>query len=172
MRELLYGLILFFIAFFFHVAFWRIRKPVHTVKILVVLFTLVIVTGLIILKCMAQVYPELSIFPREMFRYIHIGLFYFSLFIFYLSSYPAVEVDSPSLVIINLISQSGKDGLPIEKIKESLKDDFLVEPRLKDLVDANLVDLIGSIYMINERGVIFVRPFISYRKFLGLGMGG
>lgn len=172
MSVLVCGLVLFTVAFLLHAAIWRLRKPANTIKVLVTLFNFVLAFGIIVLIFLGYVYPGLSILPHKLVSYIYIAVFFFSLFICYLFSYPAIEVDSPSLVIIRLISQSGKSGLVCEKVKELVKDDFLVEPRLKDLVDAKLVDLAGSVYRINKQGMLFIKPFIAYRKLLGLGKGG
>jgi hypothetical protein len=40
------------------------------------------------------------------------------------------------------------------------------------LLDAQLVDLAGAVYKINRKGKFFIRPFIAFREFLGLGKGG
>jgi len=103
---------------------------------------------------------------------LHIIVLFFSLFICYLLTYSAIDADSPSLVIVLRTSKAGKEGLPHNAIKESLGDDLLIEPRLKDLVEAHLVDFNGQIYKINQKGKIFISPFMLYRNLLGLGKGG
>ncbi len=160
MNILIYGLVFFVVAFLLHIAIWRIKKPANSIKILVSLFILVLIAGSILLSL------------YEFSSYVYIWFFFISLFIAYLFSYPAIEVDSPSLVIVMRISESGKAGLNIERLDDLLKDDLLVEPRLKDLVDAGLVDFSSSLYRINKKGVMFILPFIFYRNILSLGKGG
>jgi len=160
MNILIYGFVFFGVAFLLHVAIWRIKKPANSIKILVLLFILVLIAGSIL----SSLY--------EFFSYVYIWFLFISLFTAYLVSYPAIEVDSPSLVIIRCISESGKAGLNIEKLGDLLQNDLLVEPRLKDLVDAGLVDLSFSAYRINKKGVMFILPFIFYRNILNLGKGG
>lgn len=160
MKELIYGLGLFFIAFLLHAAIWRIKKPANTIKALILLFMLVLAAGSIFLPV------------KELPEFLYIWLIFLSLFSAYLLAYPAIEVDSPSLVIVMRIFQSGKGGLSFEKLEEFSGDNLLVEPRLKDLVDAGLVDLSSSVYKINKQGAMFVLPFIFYRNILGLGKGG
>lgn len=160
MNILIYGLTLFGVAFLLHIAIWRIRKPANSIKSLVVLFILVLVAGSILLPI------------YELFSYVYIWFLFLSFFAAYLLSYPAIEVDSPSLVIVMRIFESGKAGLSTKKIGELAKDNLLVEPRLKDLVDAGMVDLSSSMYRINRKGLIFILPFIFYRNILGLGKGG
>lgn len=172
MSVFIFGFLLFIVAFFIHVAIWRIKKPANTIKALVVFFNLVLVLGLILLRLFAYIYPGLSIIPYRSIDYTYIALLFLSLFICYLLSYSAIEADSPSLVIAMRVFQSGKNGLHSGRMKELLGDDLLVGPRLKDLVDAKLVDLAGSVYKINKKGIFFIKPFVAFRKFLILGKGG
>ena len=160
MKILICGLALFGLAFLLHVLIWRIKKPANSIKSLVLLFILVLVVGSILSPV------------HEFSSYVYIWVFFLSLFAAYLLSYPAIEVDSPSLVIVMRIFQSGKAGLNLEKLGQLSKNNLLVEPRLKDLVDAGLVDLSSSVYKINRKGRMFIFPFIFYRNILGLGKGG
>lgn len=160
MTILIYGLGLFAVAFLLHIIVWRIRKPANSIKALLILFFLVLVVGSILL-------PQ-----HKFFNYIYIWFLFLSLFACYLVAYPAIEVDSPSLVIVMRIFQAGREGLNIEKLDELSKNNLLVEPRLKDLVDSGLVDFSSSVYRINRKGNIFILPFIFYRNLLGLGKGG
>lgn len=172
MSVLIWGFTLFAVAFLLHVAVWRIINPANTVKILLIIFSLILFAGMIALVVLARIYPGLSILPGSSVSYIRIFLLYFSLSVCYIISYPAVEADSPSLAMVLSISHAGRDGMPCENMKKLFNDDLLVEPRIKDLVDAGLADLVDSRYKINKRGAFFVFPFIIYRNFLGLGKGG
>jgi len=172
MSVLVCGLALFIIAFLLHIAIWRFKKPANNIKVLITLFNLVLVFGMTVLIFLGYAYPDFSILPHRLASYIYITVFFCSLFICYLLSYPAIEADSPSLVIVRYIHQAGKSGLFPERIKELLKDDLLVMARIKDLVDAGLADFSGQIYKINKKGVLFILPFIAYRRLLGLGKGG
>ena len=160
MSVLIYGFGLFGVAVLFHTALWRIKKPANTIKALVAIFCLVLAVGMMIIR------------QHEFINYIYIAVLFFSLFSVYLLTYPAIEADSPSLVITLQIARAKNSGITAAQIKELLKDNLLVEPRLKDLVDAKMVELNGSVYKINRKGVLFIQPFIAYRKFLKLGKGG
>ncbi len=163
MSVLISGSLLFAIALSLHLAVWRLHYPRNPIKALIFLFGAVILLGIIFLFLYAS-YTSL--------QYLHIVLLFFSLFICYLITYSAIEANSPSLVIVSRIARAGKEGLPFERIKESLGNDLLIEPRLRDLVEARLVDLSGLTYKINEKGRLFVLPFVVFRNFLGLGKGG
>lgn len=163
MNVLISGVLLFVIALLTHLAVWRIRYPRNPIKVLVLLFGVVALLGVIFLSLRTS---------YTIAQYLHIIMLFFSLFTCYLLTYSAIQADSPSLVIVLRISEAGKNGLPSGSIKESLGDNLLVEPRLKDLVEARLVDLNNSVYKINKKGRLFALPFIIYRNFLGLGKGG
>lgn len=135
----------------------------NPIKALIFLFSAVALAGIIFLINFTSVS-----FPQ----YLHIFLLFFLVSIFYLATYSAIDADSPSLVIVMRISRAGRGGLSYEKIKEYLGNDLLVHPRLKDLVDAKFVDLVGSSYKINKRGRLFILPVLVYRNFLRLGKGG
>ncbi|TAM36228.1 hypothetical protein EPN54_05715 [bacterium] len=163
MSVLISGSLLFAIAFLLHLAVWRLHYPRNPIKTLILLFGATALLGIIFLVLCAS-YTAVQC--------AHIVLFFFSLFICYLITYSAIEADSPSLVIVLRVAKFGKEGLPSEHIKESLGNDLLIEPRLKDLVESGLVDLSGSTYKINEKGRLLLLPFVIYRNFLGLGKGG
>lgn len=163
MSVLIWGSLLFGSALLLHLAVWRVHYPAKPIKALVLLFGTVMLSGVIWLLF----YTSFS--ARQ---YLHIVLLFSSLFICYLITYSAIEADSPSLVIVAQIARAGKKGLSPEGITESLGNDLLILPRLKDLVDSGLVDLSGSLYKINEKGRLFVLPFVVFRNFLGLGKGG
>lgn len=163
MSVLISGSLLFVIALLLHLAVWRLRYPGNPIKTLILLFGTVALIGTIFLSLSAS-YTAVQC--------AHTALFFFSLFICYLITYSAIEADSPSLVIVLRVAKCGKEGLPSESIKESLGNDLLIEPRINDLVGSGLVDLSGSTYKINEKGRLFLLPFVIYRNFLGLGKGG
>lgn len=163
MSVLIWAITLFVIAFLSHLLIWRFRRPRNPVRVLLLLFNIVILAGAVFLP--RFVYLDLP-------QILHISVLFYSLFISYLLTYPAIEADSPSLVIVMRIYQAGKSGLSSEELEGAIGDELLVEPRIKDLVDAGLADFDGKIYRINSKGIIFVLPFVLYRDFLVLGKGG
>lgn len=163
MNVLISGILLFASAFLLHLLVWRLRYPKNPIRILFLLFGLVILSGTFFLFFYAS---------YTAFQCLYVVFLFSSLFICYLITYSAIEADSPSLVIMLRIAQAGKKGLPFQRMKESLGNDLLVQPRLRDLVDARLVDLNGPTYKINKKGKFFIRPFVVFRDFLGLSKGG
>lgn len=163
MTVLIPGFFLFFFALISHLIIWRVKCPVKPYRGLFFIFTAVGLPGIFFL---------FHIGICGVGQCFHTALLYFSLFLCYVITYSAIQADSPSIVIVMKIFKSGKSGLRAESIATVLGDDVLVDPRLKDLVDARLVDLEGPLYRINSEGRSFIRPFMLFREFLGLGKGG
>ena len=163
MNVLIPGILLFAVALLLHLVVWRLWRPRGPIKTLVLLFGAVALLGTIFLIF----YSSYTIL-----QHLQIVTLFFLLFACYLLTYSAIDADSPSLVIVSRILQAGKNGMVYESLKESLGDNLLVDPRLKDLVESRLVDLAGSIYKINGKGKLFAMSFIAYRNFLGLNKGG
>lgn len=163
MNVIISGILLFTSALLLHLLVWRLHYPKNPIRILFLLFSSVILLGTIFLFFYAS---------YTVFQCLHIVFLYFSLFICYLITYSAIEADSPSLLIVSRIAKTGKKGISSEQMKGFLGNDLLIELRLRDLVKARLVDLTGLTYKINGKGKLFIRPFVIFRDFLGLGKGG
>ncbi len=163
MNVLILGVLFLGVALLLHLLIWRLRLPRNPIKALVCLFSSVIMLGIIFLASF-----KLCSFVQS----LHIILLFFSFSIAYLIIYSAIEADSPSLVIVSHIFKSGKAGLSKSMLKELLGDNLLIEPRLRDLVNARLADFNGKTYKINNNGRFFILPLMLYRSFLGLRKGG
>jgi hypothetical protein len=90
----------------------------------------------------------------------------------YVMTYPAIEVDSPTLVIVDLIAERGGAGIEAADLHQRLDDAYLLAPRLKDLVDEGLITVEGGRYRPLAKGVSLARLFAAWRRVLGAGMGG
>jgi len=110
--------------------------------------------------------------PKSFPEYFHIFLFFTSLTLGYIITYPGVEADSPSLLIVMKIAKSTPNGFGKEKLFDMLTDDLLIKPRIRDLVNAKMIYIDGDKYKLTVRGILFVRMFILYRKLLNLPKGG
>ena len=173
MTVLVCGVVLFISAFFLHILIWRVSKPTNPIKTLILLFSFSLLFGIVLLMSFSNLCPDALWLPYGAIQYLYIVILFFSLFFSYLLTYPGIEADSPSLLIALKIAQTGKSGLPVEELKCLLGgDNILVLPRLKDLVDAGLVNLENGRYIINKKGALFILPFVAFRNFLGLGKGG
>jgi hypothetical protein len=160
MNILLFGILLFALAFFVHILIWKIHLPKknHTCFLLNIFFGLFII-GIFILPA------------QRLSDYIQAFLLYLSLMLAYIISYSAIEVDSPSLIIVLNIAGTGC-GLSREELNKQLTDDLLVLPRLKDLLNDKMVFMEENKYKLTKKGVFLVKIFIFFRKILNAGKGG
>ena len=87
-------------------------------------------------------------------------------------TYSAIEVDSPSLVMINAIAKAGKEGLDEKLFYQMMNGDILIKPRINDLLNDKMAYLEGYKYKLTPKGRLLVRIFILYRKLLNAPKGG
>lgn len=160
---LFWNLIIFFVALFVHFIIWKLCLPRHHTDTLLKIFVIVLALGIFLIR-----YFEVF----SLFDYLRLSLLYMSLSLAYTISYSAVEADSPSLLITLKIADSKKKGLLKRELEACLTDDNLVLPRLNDLVRDALVTYKYGIYQLTQKGDMFVKIFIFFRKLLGATKGG
>jgi hypothetical protein len=90
----------------------------------------------------------------------------------YIIIYTAVEVDSPSALIVLLMRERGDQGMTFSDLREVLTDDNLVMARMRDLVAVGSVSDTGTQFRLEPRGLLIARVFAIYRGLLGRGLGG
>lgn len=173
MAILVWGLSIFFAAITIHVIIWRIYPAARSMRSLFRLFFYVLILAICFVKLTASVSISFSrIAPESLSDYLHICLFFISLTLAYIISYSAVEAESPTVLIIDKVMKKGAAGLTRNELDNSLKDEILIEPRIKDLVNDKMVYSAGNRYKLTLKGRLFVTIFISYRNFLNLPKGG
>ena len=171
MAVLFWGLACIALAFVVHVAWWRLARPKRQTRALLLLFfgLSAAVTaaaaalgwpggGPLVLAGVAQV--------------LHVGVFVTAFTLAYVITYSAVEVDSPSLVMVTLVSGAGPEGLPCEAFDAAFTDERLVAARVADLVRDRMLEVVDGRYRMTGKGRRFVRIFIFYRWLMGAGIGG
>ena len=90
----------------------------------------------------------------------------------YIVTYSALEVDSPSLVMIMSIYNAGPDGLDKDIFDQTMTDEILVIPRLNDLIAHKMAYMDGDKFKLANKGILLVRTINCYRKLLKAGYGG
>lgn len=163
MNTLFWGSVIFCSAFILHVIIWKVRIPKNQTKILLMIFFGTLCAGFIVLCFLIHL---------TLAEYLHISLFFISLTLAYITTYSALEVDSPSLVMVMNIAAAGNIGLEKKKFEEITNDDRLVKPRVRDLITDKLAFLEGDRYRLTSRGILVARIFIFYRKLLKAQKGG
>ncbi|QPJ65336.1 MAG: hypothetical protein G3M78_08005 [Candidatus Nitrohelix vancouverensis] len=161
----------FFAAFFIQWALWKIRLPQRQAKTLLILFGLIWLTSLA-LVWMVSSDPDHWAALQNPAEYLHYSFLYIALTLAYLNTYPGLEADSPSLVIVMTIHQGGEEGVAVEKFYETLTDDLLVKPRIRDLLVDKMATLDDGKYRLTRKGRLLAVLFGAYRSLLKAPKGG
>ena len=172
MSVLLWGGLLFGLAFLVHVVLWKIHLPHRQTRALVVIFFGVLLVGLILLWSAKFIVHTKFLAPETIPEYLHITLFVATFTLAYIITYSALEADSPSLVMILRIAEAGSHGLPQEQFKRQMTDELLIVPRIRDLLRDHLVYAEAGKYKLTPKGVLFARIFIVYRRILNISQKG
>lgn len=173
MKILVLGLSCFCSSFLVHLILWRVKLPCKQGKALFLTFFGIFLLDILILYLISKTdfYHAYFILQKPS-EYLHIAFLYVSLTCAYIVTYPAIEVDSPSLVIVNAVANSGHGGLKEEDLRKGLTNEILVKPRLSDLVLGKMVCYDGDKLKITRKGILFITPFIMYRRLVGAKKGG
>lgn len=167
MNVLLYGTVLICIAFFIHLIMWRIHVPQNQTRALLQIFFGTLIVSISVLWRFSG---DIAMFgipaPTAKYEYVQLAFFFVSLALAYISTYSALEVDSPSLVMVMNIAKAGRNGLDKNALQQKMGDDILVVPRVRDLVAGEMVSLDGDVYRLNAKGIFVARIFIAYRRLL------
>jgi hypothetical protein len=173
MKILFWGSALFCLAFSLHLIIWKIRIPERQIKVLLQIFVGTSIIGLLSLWAVSNFIAVFSIYvPKDFSEYLHIILFLTSLILAYMVTYSAIEVDSPSLVIILKIADARTEGLEKSKLMETMNDDVLVKPRINDLITDKMAYVEGDKYKLTTKGSLMLSVITLYRKMLNEGKGG
>lgn len=173
MSVLFYGVMVFCLAFLMNFIVWKVHLPKknHTVVLLEIFFGVFIASIFIFKKASDAIF--IGITPPQSFSdYLQLFLLYSSLTLAYISSYSAVEVDSPSLTIILNIIKVAPDGLDKENLYSIMTNDLLVEPRIRDLINDKMIYRDKDRYKLTAKGVFLANIFIFFRKLLNAPKGG
>ena len=156
MNEIFWALLLPSVAWIIHFIIWKIRLPQRQTRALLIIFLSVfLVAG--------------AIYPGPFSSLVMISFVHLSAMAAYVITYSAVEVDSPSLLIIKLIANRSLTEAELHGI---LDDKILILPRLQDLVrDRHLIFSDGK-YHLTGKGLALASIFIKFRTVLGAAKGG
>lgn len=154
----------FILCLFIHAALWRLKPSARRPLALICVF--VLPTPFIWLFLLA-----LPVFPvpggGEL---LAAGLLQLSLASAYILSYPAFEALSPSLVMVLLAGDRGHLGL--DELPQFFRDDCLLKPRIRELVETGMVIESDGVLSITRKGRLLAACFVFMRSLLGLPKGG
>ncbi|PIQ99600.1 MAG: hypothetical protein COV66_10625 [Nitrospinae bacterium CG11_big_fil_rev_8_21_14_0_20_45_15] len=171
MKIFLLGTSCFLLAFIIQWLIWKIRLPKRQAKTLLQIF---FATGIVFLCALGFLSANGGgdLMPKTVSEYLHISLLFLVLTLSYLNTYPGLEADSPSLVIVMTIHKAGDQGLPVNEFYQILNDDLLVKPRIRDLLTDHMAVLKEGRYCLTPKGKLMAQLFGFYRSLLGASKGG
>ena len=174
MKILLWGPAVVFFAFILHLVWWRIKIPQRQVKTLLKIFLAALLFWLFVFQIFQGTEIQfLLFFPTRWPEFLHVSIMVITVTLSYISFYTALEVDSPTLVMILKIEEAGPEGMDKNIFEKTLSDDLLVKPRVKDLIRDEMVFMEGDKYKINAKGRRLVYALRWHRKLMGVtGRGG
>ncbi len=164
MSVLFYGAGMIVIAFLIHLIIWKIRLPQNQTRALLQTF---FGTLIVSISMLWKFSPYITIFgiptPATNSEYLQFSFFFISVALAYIATYSALEVDSPTLVVVMNIAEAGSGGLERNTLEKKMGDDVLVIPRLRDLVTSGMVSLEGRRYKLKLKGAFIARIFRAQR---------
>ena len=167
MGVLFYGFALIFIALIIQFFVWRVHLPQNQTKALLAIFFGTFVIGVLVLWVFSSDIRFLGISaPVAIHEYLQLCFFFVSLTLGYIATYSALEVDSPSLMIVMAIAKEGEQGLDETKLRQKMNDDILLIPRVNDLISSKLAYLDGDVCKLTPKGTFVAAIFTTYRKLL------
>lgn len=167
MGTFFWGPALFVFAFLIHFVVWKVKLPKRQVKVILQIFSLVLIAGIIVLWNLPSTVTFFSVKPPVgLLEYLHISLFFASITASYIITYTALEADSPTIVMLLYIDRAGLNGMNKKDFEQSINDDVLVKPRIKDLLKDKMVFIDKSKYKLTSKGILLAKIFILYRKLL------
>ncbi len=158
----------FVVAFLVHVIWWRSFFVKNTGVVLIAVLSVSI--GVVIFGYLAA--SLWLALPRNPIALLQATTLAFALAVAYVMTYPAVEVPSPTLVIIDIIARAGSPGIERSALNRTLDDDFLVMARVDDMVNERYVRFANGRYELTPKGRSMARFFVKWRSFLRLEKGG
>lgn len=165
--------ILFAVGFAAHIAIWRLKRPRATGQTLIVTMVASILGGAALLKAVSEFMPGLApLLPDTLAAWTQTIIAALSFAAAYVMTYPAMEAESPTLVMIDLITKAEPKGLTREELLCRLDDEFLVIPRVDDLVREGLATEADQRIRLTGKGLQLEQMFTAWRRLLSAGIGG
>jgi hypothetical protein len=162
MNVLTMGLVLITSSFLLHVVLWHVRLPKRQTRCLLVIFFAFLALGLGMQHLVPEWLPD-WLRLHGLADDFEMSVMVVAMTLAYIITYSALEVDSPSLLIVKFVAERGAQGLPTREFYDNMSDDLLVRPRLQDLVRDQHVQLKEGRYHLTNKGRKFIAIFVFYR---------
>lgn len=164
---IIYSLLIFFTVLFLQALAWKLFRPRNRIGLLFIIYFFVpavILTGYFLLIASGK--------PLLIAETLLIWLLYFSIAGVYVQTYPALEIDSPSIRIVYLIGKK-KAGMTLNDLAAQFEEEELIMNRFRDLEEQGFirVEKADGAISLAGKGKALAEVFILYRKLLGIEAG-
>ena len=157
---------LLFISFVVHVVWWRIKVPTNTTRVFLFIFTIVLIMGLMLMQLLELIN---SYSWHDFMRFF---LLYAGSALVYIILYSAIEQQSPTLALIDCISQHGEEGSDEESLKKIINPDKEIEARLLVMRNGRWLQSHDNIWRLTPTGKRIAYLFDYAAVLFGLSLGG
>ena len=172
MNTLIFCSVIFFCSFIAQLVIWRIRRPVKQRRAIALIFGGLFIFAVFFStrtwRMLSQQMVDIT-FWADLFQ---LTLCYTALVCAYITTYSAVEVDSPSLTMIRMIADAGKQGISRDDFLARIRQYSFLDPRIDDLLREGLIASAQDRLVITRTGRRFVAFFVFLRRVLNTGKGG
>ena len=174
MSSIVFALGLLAATFLVHLAWWRIHTPRRQTALILLWFAAALPLGVV----MARSVPALAPYaPADVWSLLLVAQFQFGSALAYACINSALQHDSPALMVVTYIALRGPDGCTQDDVRTILRDDLLIEPRIREFTAGGLVELVdlgaaGGSYRLTPRGLRFHRAMTFIRTLFRLPRGG
>jgi hypothetical protein len=104
--------------------------------------------------------------------FLRVTITSYSLAIAWIMTYPAVEVESPTLFAMREIGSSVAYGITKADLLKQMNNDLLVYPRIRDLAEEAMINIEDNTMLISAKGKRLIFVFNYWRRLTNQGIGG
>lgn len=173
MGELVVSISVVVLAFVVHLLVWKIHLPKRQTRAILIIFFGVQILTVLGMYFVPRYFPLLGLNSYTQFSsYLHVCFFCTTATIAYVISYTAIEIDSPSLLMVRAINNSESNRVSVAEFHNLMKDSLKIEPLITELLNDRMVRLDGQYYRLTPKGAFMTYLIMLHRSLLGLGKGG
>ena len=174
MSTVAFALALFAVTFLVHLVWWRIRIPRRQTATLLLWFFAALPIGVVAARSIPALAP---LVPTTFWGLLLVAQFHCGASLAYACINSALQHDSPALMVVTYVSLAGEKGRTRDEVRTILRDEVLIEPRIREFVDGGIVELTsvgeaGGRYRLTPRGLRFLRTMTLVRNAFRLPRGG
>ena len=154
-----------------HVLWWRISRPKNTGKVLLGIFGSVILIFLVLAGLGLPTFFGLSGNMGPV-PYVQGSFLALSLAMAYIATYPAIDVQSPSIELALQVAKGGKSGVSMESLRAVFNEETLFNPLIVNLVNEKFVVSIQERFFLTPKGRALARTFLFWGAVMKRQKGG